>query len=85
MRIGGYFFGEILYKVLRLKINTYVYDVHDISLRRRNGDVDLNTILRRVAPDHGGTGGGHPFAAGARIPEKELEAFLFNLDEAIGT
>jgi RecJ-like exonuclease len=59
--------------------------VYDISLRRRNGDVDLNTILRRVAPDHGGTGGGHPFAAGARIPEKELEAFLNNLDEAIAT
>jgi RecJ-like exonuclease len=58
--------------------------VYDISIRRRNGDVDLNTILRRVAPDHGGTGGGHPFAAGARIPERELEAFLYNLDEAIG-
>jgi single-stranded-DNA-specific exonuclease len=58
--------------------------VYDISVRRRNGDMDLNTILRRVAPDHGGTGGGHPFAAGARIPEKELEAFLHNLDEAIG-
>ncbi|HYN44428.1 MAG TPA: DHH family phosphoesterase [Candidatus Limnocylindrales bacterium] len=42
-------------------------------------------MLRRVAPDHGGTGGGHPFAAGARIPGKELEAFLYNLDEAIGT
>jgi RecJ-like exonuclease len=57
--------------------------VYDISVRRRNGDVDLNTILRRVAPDHGGTGGGHPFAAGARIPEKELEAFLYRLDNEI--
>ncbi len=58
--------------------------VYDISIRRRNGDVDLNTILRRVAPIHGGTGGGHPFASGARIPGKELEAFLYDLDEAIG-
>ena len=58
--------------------------VYDISLRRRNGEADLNTILRRVAPDHGGTGGGHPFAAGARIPGKDLEAFLYSLDEAIG-
>jgi RecJ-like exonuclease len=58
--------------------------VYDISVRRRNGEVDLNTILRRVAPDHGGTGGGHPFAAGARIPGKELEAFLYNLDDEIG-
>lgn len=59
--------------------------VYDISIRRRNGDVDLNIILRRLAPDHGGTGGGHPFAAGARIPEKELGAFLYDLDEAIST
>jgi nanoRNase/pAp phosphatase (c-di-AMP/oligoRNAs hydrolase) len=46
--------------------------------------VDLNTILCRVASYHDGAGGDHPFA-GARIPEKELEAFLNNLDEAIGT
>jgi len=38
-----------------------------------------------VAPDHGGTGGGHPFAAGARIPGKELEAFLYDLDDKLGT
>ncbi len=58
--------------------------VYDISIRLRNGGVDLNTILRRVAPEHGGTGGGHPFAGGARIPEKNLKAFLFDLDEALG-
>ncbi|MDD5473421.1 MAG: DHHA1 domain-containing protein [Candidatus Methanoperedens sp.] len=59
--------------------------VYDISIRLRDGDADLNTILRRVAPNHGGTGGGHPFAGGARIPGKELEAFLYDLDDAIGS
>lgn len=59
--------------------------VYDISARRRNGDADLNKILRHMAPGHGGTGGGHPFAAGARIPGKELEAFLYDLDNELGT
>lgn len=56
---------------------------YDLSLRLRNGDVDLNTILRRVALNHGGTGGGHPFAGGARIPRNQLEAFLHDLDDAL--
>lgn len=57
--------------------------VYDLSIRLRNSGVDLNTILRRVTLSHGGTGGGHPFAGGARIPEKELEAFLHDLDDAL--
>jgi single-stranded-DNA-specific exonuclease len=58
--------------------------VYDISIRLRNGGPDLNKLLRRVAPVHGGSGGGHPSACGARIPEKELKAFLYDLDEALG-
>ncbi|MFZ2410932.1 MAG: DHHA1 domain-containing protein [Candidatus Methanoperedens sp.] len=57
--------------------------VYDLSIRLRNGGVDLNTILRRVSLKHGGTGGGHPFAGGARIPEKELDAFLHDMDDAL--
>ena len=57
--------------------------VYDLSVRLRNGGVDLNTILRRVSLKHGGTGGGHPFAGGARIPEKELDAFLNDMDNAL--
>lgn len=57
--------------------------VYDLSIRLRNGGVDLNTILRRISLAHGGTGGGHPFAGGARIPKKELEAFLHDLDDAL--
>jgi len=57
--------------------------VYDLSIRLRNGGFDLNAILRRVAPSHGGTGGGHPFAGGARIPGEHLEAFLYDLDDAL--
>ena len=58
--------------------------VYDISIRLRNSGPDLNKLLRRVAPGHGGSGGGHPSACGARIPEKELKAFLYDLDDALG-
>lgn len=59
--------------------------VYDISLRLRDGRADLNKVVRGVAPRHGGTGGGHPFAAGARIPRNELQAFLYDLDDALGS
>lgn len=58
--------------------------VYDLSIRPREFEADLNTILRRVAVIHDGTGGGHPSAGGARIPEKHLEAFLYELDDALG-
>ncbi len=57
--------------------------VYDLSIRSR-GDVDLNQILRSVAPKFGGSGGGHPVAAGARIPEDSLEGFLRAFDKKIG-
>jgi RecJ-like exonuclease len=59
--------------------------VYDLSIRLRNSGVNLNTLLRRVSLKHGGTGGGHPFAGGARIPKKELESFLYDLDAALGS
>jgi RecJ-like exonuclease len=57
--------------------------VYDLSIRSR-GEVDLNSILRSVAPRFGGSGGGHPVAAGARIPEDSLESFLRAFDKKIG-
>jgi single-stranded-DNA-specific exonuclease len=57
--------------------------VYDLSIRSR-GKVDLNRILRSVAPKFRGSGGGHPVAAGARIPEDSLEVFLRAFDEKIG-
>lgn len=57
--------------------------VYDLSIRSR-GQVDVNRLLRAVAPKFGGSGGGHPFAAGARIPENSLEAFLRAFDKKLG-
>lgn len=57
--------------------------VYDLSIRSR-GEVDLNRVLRSVAPKFGGSGGGHPSAAGARIPESSLKAFLRAFDKKIG-
>jgi len=57
--------------------------VYDLSIRSR-GKVDINRILRSVAPKFGGSGGGHPVAAGARIPEDSLEVFLRAFDARIG-
>jgi len=57
--------------------------VYDLSIRPRDCDADLNVILRSIAPSHGGTGGGHPSAGGARIPGDQLEAFLYDLDDAV--
>lgn len=49
----------------------------DISVRKR-GDfaMDLNYVLRIIAPRFGGSGGGHPSAAGARIPSDKISEFV---------
>jgi RecJ-like exonuclease len=56
---------------------------YDISFRSRS-PVDLNKILRDVAPRYEGSGGGLPEAAGARIPVRNFKAFLNELDSRIG-
>jgi RecJ-like exonuclease len=55
----------------------------DMSLRTCEKSIDLNSILRRIAPSLGGSGGGHPQAAGARIPEEKFSDFIRELNEAI--
>jgi len=54
----------------------------DMSLRTTEEGMDLNRVLRRVAPSFGGTGGGHPKAAGATIPADKFQLFIKALDEA---
>ncbi len=56
---------------------------YDLSIRSR-GEVDVNLLLRSVAPRFGGSGGGHPLAAGARIPKNSLNAFLRAFDKKLG-
>ncbi|MBN2111333.1 MAG: DHH family phosphoesterase [Methanosarcinaceae archaeon] len=62
----------------------YKKQAYDMSLRSRNDGADLNRMLRKIAPKHGGTGGGHASAAGARVPREAFMEFLHELDDAIG-
>lgn len=55
----------------------------DMSLRACDRSIDLNRMLRRIAPKLGGSGGGHPLAAGARIPEEKFDKFIKELDRAL--
>jgi RecJ-like exonuclease len=49
----------------------------DFSARKLSTfSLDLNITFRTIAPRFGGSGGGHPTAAGARIPKKHFEEFL---------
>ncbi len=55
----------------------------EMSLRAKKGIIDLNLVLRKIAPQFNGSGGGHPFAAGARIPLDNLDAFLRKFESEI--
>jgi RecJ-like exonuclease len=57
-------------------------DAYDFSMRAR-GDFNLNLILSATLPKYGGSGGGHPLAAGGRVPAKNLKLFLKDFDEAM--
>jgi len=48
----------------------------DITMRSPNKEIPLNMIAEQAAEPLGGCGGGHPTAAGARIPIDGLEKFL---------
>jgi single-stranded-DNA-specific exonuclease len=50
--------------------------IADISFRVVDRSVDLNRILRIVAPKLGASGGGHPSACGARVPLDKLDQFF---------
>ena len=54
-----------------------------MSLRRRLSKVDLNAAVRRTAKEVGGSGGGHPSAAGATIKRAKWKEFLKRLDYEI--
>lgn len=58
-------------------------DSYDISVRA-TGDYDLNVLVSQAALKYGGTGGGHPQAAGGRIPARYIMDFIEDLDRSIG-
>jgi RecJ-like exonuclease len=57
--------------------------VYDISVRAK-GACDLNNLVGSAAHRHGGNGGGHPQAAGGRIPAPNLMDFIKDLDASLG-
>jgi RecJ-like exonuclease len=55
----------------------------DLSVRTRDEKINLNSILVEVAPKYGGAGGGHPLAAGARVPSKNFSDFIEGINKMI--
>ncbi|BAI62468.1 putative phosphoesterase [Methanocella paludicola SANAE] len=59
-------------------------DVYDVSIRAK-GDCNLNVLVDMAARRCGGTGGGHPMAAGGRIPAACIMDFINDLDAMLGS
>jgi single-stranded-DNA-specific exonuclease len=57
--------------------------IADISFRVIDRSVDLNRILRTVAPKLGASGGGHPEACGARVPLDKLDEFFNAINDKL--
>jgi len=57
----------------------------DISFRVIDRSVDLNRILRTVAPKVGASGGGHAEACGARVPLGKLDEFFQAINEMLAS
>ncbi len=58
---------------------------YNVSLRGEKGlEEDLGEIARRLGERHGGFGGGHKRAAGAKVPRAHLMGFIEDLSEELG-
>jgi RecJ-like exonuclease len=56
----------------------------DLGVRKRSDfPLDINQVLRTIAPRYGGTGGGHPNAGGARVLRESLDEFLTALSKEV--
>ncbi len=59
-------------------------DEVDMSIRRRQTNVDLNKALNKILHDMpSGNGGGHPAAAGASLDKNDFPTFLQRLSEYV--
>jgi RecJ-like exonuclease len=55
----------------------------DVTARKRNTNTALNALMEGAAAKVGGSGGGHPEAAGARIPPGTLDEFLVEVNRLL--
>lgn len=55
----------------------------DITMRSRDYSVQLNQLAEEAGESVGGSGGGHPQAAGARIPISKFKDFLKELNSLL--
>lgn len=55
----------------------------DMSLRTPFEGIELNKIAMEVAEELGGSGGGHPRAAGARVPKEKFPEFIDGINKRI--
>jgi len=78
------FAATVTSKPIGLSAHT-VRDKIDITARKRvdNPNIRLNLIMEQAAEAVGGSGGGHPRAAGARIPRGTLNRFLEEVDKMV--
>ncbi len=55
----------------------------DVTARRRTRGIALNQLMEQASEPVGGSGGGLPDAAGARIPRDSLEGFLSKVEQLL--
>lgn len=73
--------------VTESRIGLAVYgrrDHLDITMRTRDYSIPLNHLAEEAGEAVGGSGGGHPQAAGARIPLNKFNVFLKELNKLLG-
>ncbi|MDD1764798.1 MAG: DHHA1 domain-containing protein [Candidatus Methanomethyliaceae archaeon] len=55
----------------------------DMSLRTHSDKLDLNGMVIAITQKIGGSGGGHPMAAGAKVPKEKFKIFVEELNHWI--
>jgi single-stranded-DNA-specific exonuclease len=69
--------------VMETDVGMYIWEKEkyvDITVRKRNTAIELNVLMEKAAEAVGGSGGGHPAAAGARVPKDKLDKFIHRVN-----
>jgi RecJ-like exonuclease len=57
--------------------------IYHLSIRSKDSNKHLGTLTSEIAKKVEGSGGGHPLAAGAQLPQKNFGKFITFLDNAL--